>query len=437
MTVCTTKKIEFARSKGRKIEAEFSGGNITSDGGILLLKMADQKLGLIKKVASVIEDPRDQDKCDHDQITMLRQRIFGLALGYEDLNDHDTLRKDKAFQVAVEKNDDLASSPTLCRLENRINSKAMWQISEALVDVFIQSHKKSPRKLILDFDATNDPVHGGQLGAVFHGYYDQYCFLPLYVFCGEFLLAAYLRPGDSDAAKHAWGILALLVKKLRQAWPKVKIIFRGDSGFCKHQIMNWCENNSVDFIVGIGKNNRLLKVSQSLIDQAAGQYRQTEKKQRLFDDFEYAAGSWKRPRRVIVKAEHTYKGSNPRYVVTSLTGSPRYLYDKVYCARGEMENRIKEQQLYLFSDRTSCMNWFPNQLRVLLSGIAYTLLQTIRRLGLCHTDLAKARCDTIRLKLLKIGAVIIENTRRVRFLLSSAYPWQNLFRQVVKNLEGG
>ena len=437
MTVCTTKKIEFARSKGRKIEAEFSGGNITSDGGILLLKMADQKLGLIEKVASVIEDPRDQNKCDHDQVTMLRQRIFGLALGYEDLNDHDTLRKDKALQVAVEKNDDLASSPTLCRLENRIRPKALWQISEALVDVFIQSHKKAPRRLILDFDATNDPVHGDQFGAVFHGYYDQYCFLPLYVFCGEFLLAAYLRPGDSDAAKHAWGILALLVKKLRQAWPKVKIIFRGDSGFCRHQIMNWCEKNSVDFIVGIGKNKRLLKASQSLIDQAAGQYDQTGKKQRLFDDFEYAAGSWMRPRRVIVKAEHTYKGSNPRYVVTSLTGSPRYLYDKVYCARGEMENRIKEQQLYLFSDRTSCTSWFPNQLRVLLSGIAYTLLQTIRRLGLCHTDLAKARCDTIRLKLLKIGAVIIENTRRVRFLLSSAYPWQGLFRQVVANLEGG
>lgn len=437
MTLCTTKKIEFARSKRRKIEAEFKGGDVTSDGGILLLREVDRKLGLIKKIAGFIEDPRQQDKCNHEQTTMLRQRIFGLALGYEDLNDHITLRKDKAFQVAVEQQDHLASSSTLCRLENRITTKAMWQISEALVDVFIESHKKAPKELILDFDATNDPVHGDQLGAVFHGYYDQYCFLPLYVFCGEFLLTAYLRPGDSDAAKHAWGILALLVKKLRQKWPRVKIVFRGDSGFCKHKMLDWCEKNKVDYIIGIGKNSRLLAASQALIDQAAGQYRQTGKKQRLFGDFEYAAKSWSRHRRVIVKAEHTFKGSNPRYVVTNLSGDPQYLYDKIYCARGEMENRIKEQQLYLFSDRTSSMNWLPNQFRVLLSGVAYTLLQTIRRLGLAGTDLAKARCDTIRLKLLKIGAVIIENTRRIRFLLSSAYPWQNLFRQVVANLEGG
>ena len=437
MTVCTTKKIEFARSKGRKIEAEFSGGDITSDGGILLLRMADRKLGLIKKISSFIEDPRQSKKCDHEQTAMLQQRIFGLALGYEDLNDHHTLRKDKAFQAVVEKKDDLASSSTLCRLENRIKPEAMWRISEALVDVFIQSHKKAPKELVLDFDATNDPVHGDQLGAVFHGYYDQYCFLPLYVFCGEFLLAAYLRPGDSDAAKHAWGILTLLVKKLRQAWPKVKIVFRGDSGFCRPKIMDWCDKEQVDYIIGISKNPRLLKASQVLIDQAADQYHQTGEKQRLFSDFDYAAGTWKHSRRIIVKAEHNFKGSNPRYVVTSLTGDPQQLYDKVYCSRGEMENRIKEQQLYLFSDRTSCMNWLPNQFRVLLSGVAYTLLQTIRRLGLRDTDLAKARCDTIRIKLLKIGAVIIENTRRIRFLLSSAYPWQNLFRQVVVNLEGG
>lgn len=437
MTLCTTKKIEFARSKGRKIEADFSGGDITSDAGILLLRMADKKLGLIKEISKVIEDPREQGKYKHEQITMLKQRIFGVALGYEDLNDHITLRKDKAFQAAVEKKADLASSSTLCRLENRIKPKELWRISEVLVDVFIKSHKKPPKELVLDFDATNDPVHGGQLGAVFHGYYDQYCFLPLYVFCGEFLLAAYLRPGDSDAAKHAWGILSLLVKKLRKQWPEVKIIFRGDSGFCKHRIMNWCERNKVDFIVGIGKNSRLLKASQSLIDLAAQQYRQTGEKQRLFDNFKYAAKTWKCSRRVIVKAEHTAKGSNPRYIVTSLAGDAQELYDKIYCARGEMENRIKEQQLYLFSDRTSCMNWLPNQFRVLLSAIAYTLLQTIRRLGLRQTDLAKARCDTIRLKLLKIGAVIVENTRRVRFLLSSAYPRQDLFRQVVANLEGG
>jgi hypothetical protein len=315
--------------------------------------------------------------------------------------------------------------------------RALWKISEALVDVFVGSHKNPPKKLVLDFDATDDPVHGDQLGGVFHGYYGGYCFLPLYVFCGEFLLAAYLRPGDSDPAGHAWGILALLVKKLRRAWPKVKIVFRGDSGFCRPQILEWCDKEKVDYIVGIGKNKVLLRASQGLIDQSAERYDRTGKKQRLFDDFDYAAGTWKRSRRVIVKAEHTAKGSNPRYVVTSLTGAPQYLYDKEYCARGEMENRIKEQQLYLFADRTSCMNWLPNQFRMLLSGIAYTLLQTIRRLGLCGTELAHARCDTIRLKLLKIGAAVVENTRRIRFLLSSAYPWQRLFRQVVANMKAG
>jgi hypothetical protein len=437
MTICNTKKIEFARSKGRKIEAEFAGGDITSDGGILLLRMADRKLGLIEKISSAIEDPRDQGKCDHKQIAMLRQRIFGLALGYEDVNDHITLRGDKAFQAAVEKSADLASASTLCRLENRITRRALWKISEALVDVFVGSHKKPPKKLVLDFDATDDPVHGDQLGGVFHGYYGGYCFLPLYVFCGEFLLAAYLRPGNSDAAGHAWGILALLVKKLRRAWPKVKIVLRGDSGFCRHQILDWCDKEKVDYIVGIGKNKVLLRASQGLIDQSAERYDRTGKKQRLFDDFYYAAETWKRSRRVIVKAEHTAKGSNPRYVVTSLAGAPQYLYDKMYCARGEMENRIKEQQLYLFADRTSCMNWLPNQFRMLLSGIAYTLLQTIRRLGLCGTELAHARCDTIRLKLLKIGAAVVENTRRIRFLLSSAYPWQRLFRQVVANMKAG
>jgi hypothetical protein len=357
-------------------------------------------------------------------------------LGYEDLNDHNTLRKDKAFQTAVGCDKDMASAPTLCRLENRADPKMLWQISSNLVDVFIESFKKPPEELILDFDCTDDAVHGKQVGAFFHGYYDHYCFLPLYVFCGEKLLAAYLRPSNIDSAKNAWAVLSLLVKRLRQVWPDVRIVFRGDSGFCRHQMFNWCERNDVFYIVGIAKNNRLIELSRDMIQEAQRIYQRTNEKQRLFGEISYAADTWIRKRRVIVKAEVNSKGQNPRYVVTNIDGDPKQLYDDLYCARGDMENRIKEQQLYLFADRTSCMNWLPNQLRLLLSSLAYTLLEAIRRLGLAGTEMAKARCDTIRLKLLKIGAVVIRNTRRVRLLLSSAYPCQRLFFKIATRLTG-
>jgi len=352
-------------------------------------------------------------------LSMLRQRVFGLALGYEDLNDHDTLRGDLALQTAVDKDHDLASCPTLCRMENRADRQTAIAIHQVLVEKFIASFKKPPKELILDFDATDDPVHGSQVGRFFHGYYDHYCFLPLYVFCGHQLLVAYLRPGNIDGAKHSWAILSLLVKRLRQAWPQVEIIFRGDSGFCRHRMLDWCKRSGVGYIVGLAKNNRLNTMAADLLEQAKQDFDQTGVKQRLFGEFQYAAGTWKNKLRTIARIEHMDKGSNPRYVVTSLKGEGQYLYEQVYCARGDMENRIKEQQLDLFADRTSCHNWWPNQLRLLLAGLAYTLLETIRRLGLKGTELAKAQCGTIRLKLLKIGAVIIRNTRRVRLMFSS------------------
>ena len=308
---------------------------------------------------------------------------------------------------------------------------------EVLVQQFMDSYKRPPRRLVLDFDATDDRVHGQQEGRFYHGYYDAYCFLPLYVFCGDRLLVSYLRPSKIDGAKHAWAILALLVKRLRRAWPKVKIVFRGDSGFCRWRMLRWCERQGVGYIVGIARNPRMNALSKPLRNQAHDEFGRSGDKQRLFSEFLYAAQTWDRRRRVIVKAEHTARGSNPRYIVTNLAGSPQHLYDAVYCARGDMENRIKEQQLHLFADRTSCHQWWPNQYRVLLSAFAYVLLSAIRRIALAGTELARAYVGTIRLKLLKIGAVVLRNTRRVQFLLSSAHPYQELFFLAAARLKPG
>jgi hypothetical protein len=416
------------------LHVDFGGGEVTSDGGVLLVRQADRKLGLTKQLAKVLSDGRRQASCDHDLERLLQQRLYGLVLGYEDLNDHDTRRHDVALQTAAETDQALASASTLCRWENRADREAAAQIAEWMVEGFIRSHKTPPAEVILDFDATDDAVHGKQEGRFFHGFYDHYCFLPLYVFCGGQLLVSYLRPSNIDGARHAWAILALLVKRLRGAWPKVRIVFRGDSGFCRWRMLRWCENHGVYYIIGLAKNSRLNEAAQPWLKRAEKQYEKTGEKQRLFGEIRYAALTWDRERRVLVKAEHTEQGRNPRYVVTNLAGDPQKLYDEIYCARGEMENRIKEQQLDLFADRTSCSRWWPNQFRLLLSGLAYLLLETIRRLGLKGTELARAQCGTIRLKLLKIGAVIRRNTRRIYFHLSSACPYQKLFFRVARRL---
>jgi hypothetical protein len=303
-----------------------------------------------------------------------------------------------------------------------------------LVEQFIASFKEAPKELVLDFDATDDRVHGAQEGRFFHGYYGHYCFLPLYVFCGEQLLVAYLRSSNIDPARHAWAILKLLVTRLRKAWPGVKIIIRGDSGFCRWKMLRWCERHHVDYIIGLARNARLEAMSASLMEVAKACFERSGQKQRLFEWLRYAADTWDKGRWVIAKAEYTDKGANPRYVVTTLVDDPWTLYDRVYCARGEMENRIKEQQLGLFADRTSSHYWWTNQLRLLLSSCAYVLLETIRRIGLAGTELARAQAATIRLKLLKLGAVILRNTRRIRLLYSSAYPYQRTFIQALVRL---
>lgn len=434
MTNCTQESFQFPACKRRRVEANFQGGDITSDGGVLLLGQVDHRLGLSKAVARALEDPRRQASCDHDALSLLRQRVYALALGYEDLNDHHTLRQDLAIQTAVNRDTALASSSTLCRWENRADRQAAARLHEVIVEQFIASFKTTPKKLILDFDATDDRVHGQQEGRFFHGYYDHYCFLPLYVFCRNQLLVSYLRPSKIDGAKHAWAILSLLVKRLRQAWPQVKIILRADSGFCRWRMLSWCERNQVGYIVGIAKNQRLNAMTAPLQRDARDDHAERGAKVRWFTDIRYAAGSWDRKRRVIAKIEYTARGGNPRYVVTNLQGDGQRLYDQLYCARGEMENRIKEQQLDLFADRTSCHRWWPNQFRLLLSSLAYMLLEAIRRLALHGTELATAYVGTVRLKLLKIGAVILRNTRRIRFLLSSACPYQRLFFHVAARL---
>ena len=436
MTNCSKEQLSFPGVKGRRVEAAFEGGNITSDGGVLLLRQTDRLLGLTVGAAKLLNDPRRQASCDHSQLSMIRQRVYGLALGYEDLNDHDSLRHDLAWQTAAECGKATASSPTLSRWENRANRSVAVALHELLLDQFIASFPEPPTELILDFDATDDAVHGNQEGRFFHGYYDHYCFLPLYVTCRDQLLVSYLRPSNIDGAKHAWAILALLVKRIRQEWPDVRLVLRADSGFCRWRMLRWCDGHNVFTIVGLAKNERINELAAPQIDQARKRFEATGRKQRLFGSPRYGAHTWDRERRVIARIEHGGKGSNPRYVVTNLPGNPKKLYERIYCARGEMENRIKEQ-MQLFADRTSAHRWWPNQFRLLLASLAYVLLETIRRLGLKGTELAQAQVATIRLKLLKIGAVILRNTRRVRFLLSSAHPYQHLFLLVAARLKPG
>jgi hypothetical protein len=440
MTDCTSDSLHFASIGPKAVVADFLGGRLTTDAGALLLRELDNRLGLFDAIDAAIPDPRHPVFIVHSQRAMLAQRITAIALGYEDLNDHQALRSDPVLQIAAGTSPDaewpLASPPTLCRLENRVDRKALIKIAEALVDQFLASHLDPPGHLILDFDATDDLVHGKQEGRFFHGYYDHHCFLPLYVFCGDELLTAYLRPSNIDAAKHSRAVLRLLVRKLRAAWPGVKITIRGDSGFCRWRLMRWCDSNGIGYVLGLAKNKVLERAARDEIDRAERQFRRTGQPQRVFGSFSYAAGTWDRRRRVIIKAEHTAQGPNPRFVVVNVPGDPQELYEDVYCQRGEMENLIKEQQLGLFADRTSCHRFLANQLRLLLSSAAYVLVQALRRTALAGTELARAQVGTIRLKLFKVAARVVVSARRVVFHLASSYPSQVVFREVYARVRG-
>jgi hypothetical protein len=427
MPDCTGGKMRLGRVGRRPIEADFSGGDLSSDGGLMLVRRVDERLGLSEAVAAALGDARDSSRIEHSLRDLVAQRLYGLCCGYEDLNDHDRLRTDLLMQTAVGRDEALASAPTLCRLENRATREQAWALHGVLVEKFIASHERAPEELIVDIDASDVPLHGQQERHEFHAYYDHHCYLPLYVFCGQALLVSYLRRSRIDAAKHAAAVIRLLVGRLRRAWPAVRIVVRGDSGFCRQRLIRWCERAGVGYLIGLARNARL-EERVSLVQRfMQEQFEQTGHKQREIGEFTYAADSWDRERRVITRLEHGAQGSNPRFVVTNLEGEAVALYDKLYCARGEAENRIKETQLDLFGTRASCHKFLANQLRLLLAGLAYTLMQRLRTLALAGTELQRASAATIRVRLLKIGAAILRNTRRIRLMLASHHPLREVF----------
>lgn len=462
-TECNPTYLDFPMLGSREVVADFDGGDITSDGGTLLLRKTEQLTGIIRQFAACFTDHRNPDLIEHTVEELIAQRIYALALGYEDLNDHDDLRVDPLLATVVGKSDPtgktrqrrrdrgkaLAGKSTLNRLEltpvgadKQSRYKKIvchtHEVERLFVTLFLQAHAQPPEHIVLDLDATDDPIHGHQLGHFFHAYYKNYCYLPLYIFCGDHLLCARLRPADMDASAGSVKHLQRIVAQIRQAWPEVKITIRGDSGFCREELMSWCEANRLDYVLGLAQNTRLKAMITTEQEQARVEFERTQQAARVFTDLEYRTlKTWSRERRVVAKAEHLAKGANPRFVVTSLTTEARAakpLYEEDYCGRGEMENRIKEQQLHLFADRTSAATMRANQVRLFCSSIAYVLLEALRRLGLAGTELAEAQCLTIRLKLLKIGALVRVTVRKVWVKLSSSCPYADVIRQVHANL---
>jgi hypothetical protein len=465
MTQCNTKDLFFQDLGSRDVVARFDGGQVTSDAGALLLREIEHKFHFIEQFARCFTDHRDPDLVEHTLPELLKQRIFGLCLGYEDVNDHDQLRHDPLLAVLADKKDPqgtervrdrdrgkaLAGKSTLNRLELtpvRANADSRYKkivghldaMQTFFVDAFLQQYFVPPARIVLDVDATNNPLHGHQLGRFFHGYYDEYCYLPLFIFCGDHPLLALLRPSDIDTSTGLLKHFIRIVAHIRRHWPHVQIVLRGDSGFCREHLMRWCEANDVAYLFGLPKNTRLLRILGKEMQQAKEQFVQTKQAARVFKDFTYRTRkSWSRERRVVGKAEYLAKGENPRFVVTSLASTEfpdQRLYEQEYCARGDMENRIKEHQLFLFSYRTSCATMRANQIRLALSTVAYIVMRALRQFGLPQTELAQAQCDTIRLKLLKIGAVIQFTVRRVWVSLSESYPFRELLVQVWEKLHG-
>jgi hypothetical protein len=452
MTECTQSGFGFEACGSREIVARFDGGTISSDGGAFLLRQTDKRLNLLPRLAECFLDGRDPDLIKHSVLEMLSQRVYGLALGYEDLNDHEQLRTDPVFGILTgrsELDEPLAGKSTLNRMElgagrkDRYKKITFWKdaLDDLLVKLFLESYESAPAEIILDVDTTDLPLHGKQEGRFFHGYYDSYCYLPLYVFCGEQVLCARLREANHDAAFGSLQEIQRIVEQIRASWPAVKIILRGDSGFCRNQLMSWCESHGVDFVLGLARNQKLRRIIGSEMHEATAQWNETGKPARVFSEFSYQVkktkkGGWDRERRVIAKAEHIDGKENPRFVVTSLkseewTAQP--LYEELYCARGDMENRIKEQ-FSLFADRVSTETMRGNQMRLYLSTMAYVLMSGLRRMGLQATELAEAQVSTIRTRLLKIGAQIRVTVRKVWVSMASSYPWQNLYQQVWSNL---
>ena len=452
MTECKQSSFGFQDCGSREIVARFDGGTISSDGGAVLLRQTDQRLDLLPRLARCFLDGRDPERVQHSVQEMISQRVYGLALGYEDINDHEQLRSDPLFSVLAGREElekPLAGKSTLNRLElgdgteDRYKKITFWKqgIDELLVEVFIESQERTPEQIVLDVDTTDLPLHGQQEGRFFHGYYDSYCYLPLFIFCGEHVLCARLRQSNHDAYAGSLVEIQRIVRQIRAAWPEVKIILRGDCGFCRNELMSWCEGKGVEYVLGLARNQRLRRIIGGEMWEAAEQWKASGRPARVFSEFSYRAkktkkGGWDRERRVVAKAEHLEGKENPRFIVTSLSNEPwtaQALYEELYCARGDMENRIKEQ-LSLFADRVSAETMRANQLRLYFSVMAYVLMSGLRRLGLKATELAQAQVSTIRTKLLKIGARVRVTVRKVWISMASSYPWQGLYQQVWANL---
>lgn len=442
-TQCSAEQLQFSCVERRRVVAAFDGGTVSSDAGALLLGRTDEAIGLVDRLAGCFIDERDPNLIEHTVRTLIGQRVFGMALGYEDLNDHESLRHDPVFGALLGKLEPkrradcaaLAGKSTLNRLELHASAGSTRYhkirpdgpaIERLWVDLFLEAHRAAPSEIILDLDATDDPLHGHQEGRFFHGYYDGYCYLPLYIFAGEHLLCAKLRRSNIDGAAGAREEVERIVAQIRERWPEVKIILRADSGFCREELMSWCEQNAVDYVFGLAKNVRLVRSIGAELQAAAAESRQMQRPARRFKELVYRTRkSWCRPRRVVAKAEQTGDKANPRFIVTSLSMQQwpaRQLYEDFYCARGECENRIKEAQLDLFADRLSAATFRANQLRLWLASAAYVLMHGLRRVGLVGTALARACANTIRLRLLKIGAVVTVSVRRVRLAMSEACP---------------
>jgi hypothetical protein len=447
-TQCIQPELDLGRSGGRKLVGAFDGGSITSNGGVALLAGADAKLGLAERLTACFTDHRLPEAIKHTLPDLLRQRIFGLALGYEDLIDHDALRFDPALAAVIDKpGTALAGKSTLNRLEHagKIGQDRHHKldhdadaIEQLFVDLFLDAHAEPPRRVVIDLDATDDPLYGAQEGRHFHGYYDCYCYLPLYIFCGRHLLAAKLRSSANDAADGALEEVVRIVGHIREHWPRTTIVIRADSGFCRDDLMTWCEDNGVQYVLGMAGNERLVAQITPEMKAAKRKAKRTGQPARVFTEFPYRTRkSWGRERRVIAKAEYTNGGANPRFIVTNVHpafGAPRFLYETVYCARGEMENRLKECQGDLFADRTPTPTMRANQLRLWLSSLAYVLMCAVRRIGLAGTKLAVATCGTIRSKLLKLGARVTISVRRVKLAFASSCPDEAVFVMAARRL---
>ena len=434
--------LAFANLSGKKIEADFDGGMTTSDGGVLLLRQADARTGIVDRIVEAMSDQRHQSYIDHTYTELIRQRIYQIACGYEDANDSDDLRSDPGLKTACERlpltGDDLASQPTMSRLENSVSRSDLYRIGLALLETFIESYDKPPKKLTIDIDDTDDPTHGSQQLTLFHGYYDEYCYMPVHLYEGASgkLITTLLRPGRRIRGREAAAILKRVLDHLIMVWPKTKITLRGDSHFSTPEVHDLCDGYGVDFILGQAINKKLKALGAPLMEQAATQAEQSEDPERLYTTFDYQAQSWRQPRRIIYKAEITQAKANPRFVVTNIQDrSPKFLYEKVYCARGRSEGFIKNHKTYLQSDRTSCHRFSANQFRLFLHSAAYVLLHTIQQIGMRGTQWMAANFDTIQLRVLKIGARVREQATRVRFHFPTSYPLKNLMRTVVFNLD--